>query len=468
MSQHDDASISAESGHPPPALREAHAHLFMHGRSLETPRFDHCRNHEEFLSGVHEACDHLRAAGQASEWLVGAGLRVESWDEPRWPTAGELDRVTGSRPACIWSFDRHALVMNSAGLRAAGIETTTPDPPHGRIVRDRQGQATGLLLESAARQAWEHVPQPPVQRRSQIVLAAVRDLSRLGFVEVHDLLSEPWLGPLLAALDRAGQLPMRVVLHPRLEDLHAVLHQREAWESERVYLGGAKVFADGTVNSRTAWLLEPYANPLPGLDRGEAIMGEQALVEAMRRAWAAGVSLAVHAIGDAAVRAALDAFEQAVRTARVARPDRAGPTVLAPAAACRLPRTRRVPALRIEHAELIHPADVPRVARLGVVCSVQPAHLLTDVEALRRGVPDRLTRVLPLRDLIAAGCTPGRLLWFGSDAPIVPPDPMAGVQAAVWRRRPGEGSDATIAPRQAIRESEAWAAYAATPLSAGP
>jgi predicted amidohydrolase YtcJ len=164
-----------------------------------------------------------------------------------------------------------------------------------------------------------------------------------------------------------------------------------------------------------------------------------------------GLGLAVHAIGDAAVRAALDAFEQ--------RPD--------PARDRKRPGTGPVPAfldsslplLRIEHAEIVDERDVPRFAKLGVVCSVQPCHLLVDVEALQRGLPAKLARVLPLRDLVDSGCQPGRLLWFGSDTPIVRPDPQDSIQAAVHRRRPGDGDIHTIAPEQAITEKEAWAAF---------
>jgi predicted amidohydrolase YtcJ len=146
-----------------------------------------------------------------------------------------------------------------------------------------------------------------------------------------------------------------------------------------------------------------------------------------------GLPVAAHAIGDGAVRAVLDAIE-AVR-----------------------PRT---PGFRIEHAEIIDEADIPRFARLGVLCSPQPCHLLADVEALRRYLPHRLDRVLPLRELIDAGCTPGRRLLFGSDVPIVRADPEDGILAATKRRRADMHPSQAIAPAQAITEPEAWACFA--------
>lgn len=164
------------------------------------------------------------------------------------------------------------------------------------------------------------------------------------------------------------------------------------------------------------------------------------IADALRRTAGLNLTLAIHAIGDDAVRTCLDAYESVSPSHRLT----ASPT------------------LRIEHAEIIDAADVPRFAALGVICSVQPCHLLADVEALRRGLPHRLNRVLPLRDLIDSGCTPGpsNLLQFGSDVPIVRPHPEDSIQAAVHRRRVNDSPDAAIAPDQAITEDEAWAGFA--------
>src|SRR5262249_43067773 len=162
-------------------------------------------------------------------------------------------------------------------------------------------------------------------------------------------------GPILGEMERRGELPVKVLLYPRLEDLDGVRGGAAAWETDRVRLAGAKLFADGTLNSRTASMLEPYADPLPGLPRGDAMLSREQLRDAMNRVASVGLGLAVHAIGDAAVRTVLDAWESLDAKRR---------------AASRAP----VASLRIEHAEIIDAADVPRFARLGVVCSVQPCH----------------------------------------------------------------------------------------------
>lgn len=412
-------------------LREAHAHIAQHGRAMSMLDLSAARSRDEMLDAIAARARAMRAA-QLPGWVLAHGARPEAWDDPRWPTVGELDRATGDRPCLAWCFDYHALLVNTPALRATRIGADTPDPQGGIIQRDRDGRVTGLLLEGAAGLAWSRVPEPTPAERKAHVRDALADLARRGFGQVHDLKSQLWLGPLLAELDDDGALPCDVRLYPLVEDLPEVHRGKGAWERNSVRLAGGKIFTDGTLNSRTAWMLSPYADPIPEHPTGTPMMSPERIEDAVRACDALGLPLAAHAIGDAAVRAVLDAIERV-------RP--------------------RAPLQRIEHAELIDVADVPRFARLGVVCSVQPCHLLADIEALTRLLPHRLDRVLPLRDLIDAGCEPGELLWFGSDTPIVRPDPEDSVRAATQRRREGMDASVAIAPSQAIGEAEAWACF---------
>jgi predicted amidohydrolase YtcJ len=425
-------------GSPRAGLREAHAHIAHHGRAMSMARFEGCADLPAFLDLAARA-----AAARSGEWTLGIGLRTESWPQRRYPTRAELDAATGDTPFIAWSFDHHALLANSAAMRAAGLREDAPDPEHGRIDRDAHGRPSGVFLERAAKALWEKVPEPSPAQWREHIRAAIAHLHALGFAEVHDLLSQPWLGPILGDLDRAGQLPCRVRLYPLLPDAEVVHAGRERWQSERVALAGAKVFVDGTLNSRTAWMLHPYADPLPGLPRGQAMLTPKDLIAAIGQTRRLGIGLAVHAIGDAAVRAALDAAEQC--------PDPGQGLPSGPVAGS--------PGLRIEHAELIDQADIPRFARLGITVSLQPCHLLADVEALRRSLPHRLGRVLPIRELIEAGLTPGDRLWFGSDTPIVRPEPQDSIDAAVFRRRPAMAPAEAIAPEQAIDEATAWRCF---------
>ncbi len=402
-----------------------------------------------------DAAIHTVRAAPPNTWARLTAARVASWPEQRWPTLVELDASTGSVPCVIMSFDHHEALANSAAIAAAGLTPGQRVGANGLVDADpATGAPTGLLREDAAYAAWHAATSArtptPDDARAELV-AALHHLASLGYVEVHDLHSQPWLPARLAELDRDGSLPMPVWLYPPAARLEEVAASRDTWESPRLRLAGGKIFADGTLNGRTALMLHRYAEPLLGHPRGQAMISPAALDEAYAKAAAIGFPLAIHAIGDGAVRMVLDSLQRVLGS-------RAG-TATADTGRTSLGLGRQ----RIEHAEVVDAADVPRFAAMGVVCSVQPCHLLADAEALHRFVPHRLDRVLPLRDLIDSGCAPGPsgLLWLGSDVPIVRADPGDSIQAAVYRRRVGTGPEAAIAPRQAITPEEARAGLAA-------
>lgn len=397
-----------------------------------------CTTVQECLERVRAESNRLATIG-STEWLMGVGVRVESWSDARWPTIADLDAATGgpgARAAWLMSFDHHGLVANSAALAVAGFVDGCQDPQGGVLVRDpHDGRLTGVCLEAAAGIVRAAAPEADARERAGHVRAALANLQGLGFVEVHDLLSPPWLGPILAQMHDEGELHLDVGLFVPMEELTQALVQARTWARPSVKLLGGKVFVDGTLNSRTAWMLHDFADGLAGMKRGKALMTPQQIAAALKLCWSTGHTLAAHAIGDGAVRACLDAAEM-VR-GQGGRGE-----------------------FRIEHCELVDAQDVPRFAKLDVIASVQPCHLLADIEALQRGVPDRLKRVFPLRELIDSGLAPGRTLLFGSDVPIVRADPADSIQAATRRGRAG-GS--VIAAEQAISEQEAWACFGSPP-----
>ncbi len=419
-----------------PPLREAHAHIAPYGRSMSMLDASRCASIPELLDALHRHASTL----DPDAWSLGHGLRVEGLRERRWPTQQELLHASGGRQCILWLFDHHALVATETPLKLANIDASSADPEGGLVERDASGEPTGVVYEKAAKLVWSMVPEPsPEQIRRDIVLA-LEKFASMGFVEVHDLLTQPdALGALLdlhesGELDRIG---VDIRLFAPIDDLRTILARfgdrlDRAATAGRLRLAGAKLFSDGTLNGRTALMLADYADPIPEHPRGMAVASTRRIYESIRTADAIGLPLATHAIGDGAVRAVLDAIEEV-------RPE--------------------TPGFRIEHAELIDGADIPRFARLGVVCSVQPCHLLTDIEVLRRLLPSRLHRVLPLADLLDSGLEPGRSLLFGSDAPIVRPDPEDSIAAATLRRRPGSPASEAIAPAQAIDEATAWACF---------
>ncbi|MBS0187090.1 MAG: amidohydrolase family protein [Planctomycetes bacterium] len=413
-----------ESAHA--ALREAHAHLDWLGRALDMLSLEACASADEALERVGERLASVRGTA----WLLGHSARVAAWREGRWFERARLDALTGDRPCALLSFDHHAVFANSAALAIGGISRSTPDPAGGVIQRDPQGEPTGLLLEAAAFGLWGLAPEPPETERPALIGRALDHLWNLGFAEVHDMFSRSWMVPILA--DALRTRSMRVRLFAGMEELDSIARDRDSWESDALRLAGGKIFIDGTLNSRTAWMLEPYADAPAGLERGKALLSTRQIAEAIDRCHNLRIGLAMHAIGDGAVRAGLDAIED------------------------RRQVVRGMPPVRIEHCELIDQRDVPRFAELGVTASVQPCHLLADIEALMTGVPGRLDRVMPWRDLVRFGLLPGKTLLFGSDVPVVRADPIDSIIAATKRCRPG---GAPIAPEQALPEEVAWACF---------
>lgn len=415
--------------------RDAHLHLAEYGESLEMVALGDCASVDAVLQRIAAASNAL----PMGRWVRAAGMRTEALRERRSPTAAELHDASGGRCVLARSFDHHAMAVSKAVLKLAGIDGATPDPPGGVIPRGAVGQPTGLLLERACDAVWRVVPPVGDDEYRGWVVTALRDLSRRGVVEVHDMLARERLVRVLHALEREGRLNAGVRLYATPEHFEAVRSASAGTRSERIAFAGLKLFADGTLNSRTAFMLTDYAQPLPGSPRGKQLLSREAISASLARARTAGVGLAVHAIGDAAVRTVLDAVES-----------------------CGV-KARAVPgldAVRIEHAQFVDHSDVPRFARLGVVASPQPCHLLTDIEAINRLMAHRAGRAFPIRDLVEAyrhaGMDPVDWVWFGSDAPVVPPAPADNVQAAVHRCRANQPG-MVIAREQAVPESLAHA-----------
>ena len=408
-------------------LREAHAHLFQLGRSLGTLDLSTCTSGEHML----ELIDAYASGLGADEWVVAHSARPESWDDQTWPTHDALERAGGGRPVVAWCFDYHALVASTSAMKQAKIDAGTIIES-GRVVLDTDNEPTGLLLEHAALAMWNVVPEPKADQRRGLVLDACLHLRNLGFVEVHDLKAQPWLGKLLSELQESGEIDMRFELFPLIEDLKPSLEAQKNGFHEQVRIAGGKIFVDGTLNSRTAWMLHPYADAHPDSPNGTPMMTTKGIDEAYRVCKQHGLPVAAHAIGDAAVREVLDAVQRNDC-------DHSG--------------------CRVEHAELIDEADMRRFVDLGVRVSLQPCHLLPDIEVLRRALPDRLDRVLPIRSLLKTGLSPGTDLLFGSDVPIVRANAEDSIQAAVHRRRAGMDESESINPAQAIDEETAWACF---------
>ena len=405
-------------------MREAHAHIFQLGRSLTMLDCSKCESRESMIETIAAFASRL----DADEWVLAHSARPEAWADRRWPTRQELDHAADHRPVCAWCFDYHALVASTSALTHAGIDgSTTID--RGIIELDDQSTPIGVLYEHAALTLWNSIPEPSESQRRSCVLDACKHLKNLGFNEVHDLKAQQWLGPLLYELRSSGEVDQSFQLFPLVPDLDATLATRDQWNSDAIRLAGTKIFTDGTLNSRTAWMLDPYTDKDT---TGTPMMTADEIDHAMLLSKERGLPVAAHAIGDGAVRAVLDSIERTKCTHMGAR---------------------------VEHLELVHADDVPRFAELGAIASAQPCHLLPDIEALNTGLGDRLDRVLPLRSLLDAGLVAGESLLFGSDVPIVRANHEDSVQAAIDRRRPGMPESDAIGIEQRLTREESLACF---------
>lgn len=421
------------------ALRDAHVHLPEYGRFLRAPGLSHCSSLEECIRAVRNGAD----GRSGDEWVILSGAHVERWPEKRLPNAQELDDAGRGRPVMVSSFELHTLSCSTAALRAAGINADTPDPPAGTIVR-RDGKPTGLLLESAGQLVRDVIPTRGDEEYRCDVERGLKSFYSYGLVELHEMTAQPRLLEALCRIDGDILDKMKLVLYAPLDSLEEVRKNCREWNHPSVHFGGLKLFSDGTLNARTAYMLSDYGlnkeeedsfNGQSSLHRGRMLIDKDTMRRHFLRAGKEAFDVAVHALGDGGVRSVLDVYEESGGC-----PDKAGFV------------------LRVEHAQFISEVDVPRFIDMGVIASVQPSHLLVDTQTIRRIYPQGIERCFPLRDLIDAArrssVNPRDVLYIGSDAPVVDPDPADIYQAALFRKAKEMGDEEAVNQAQAITEEE--------------
>ncbi|MGH7502260.1 MAG: amidohydrolase [Longimicrobiales bacterium] len=389
-----------------PGLVDAHIHLTEWALARRDLDLSGTRSPEEAASQVAG-----EEVGRAGGWIRGRGWNPHLWNG-REPHRSVLDVVVPGVPIALQSHDMHALWVNGEAMARAGITSETADPAGGRIVRDSRGDATGLLLENAAELVTRVVPAPDPAATVDAVLEAQAVLHAFGITGVHAFPSihipeaEPLSG--IEAVRASGRLRLRVLQHLPLRMLDEALRigLRSGFGGEWIRIGAIKMFLDGALGSRTAWMRAPYENDagrfgVQTMERGE--FGYH-----VRRAAAAGLATTVHAIGDAAVGLALDVLnDQSLAVAAMPH--------------------------RIEHVQCCPPERVGEPGAAGITCSVQPAHLMTDwAIADRHWGPARARATYAFRSFLGGGA----VLAFGSDAPVEPADPRLGLHAAVTRMTP--------------------------------
>jgi predicted amidohydrolase YtcJ len=428
-----------------PGLIEGHGHFLGVGRAKMQLDLNGVADFDEIVAMVEAAI----ASAKPGQWILGRGWHQEKWTSTPEPNVSglpyhdALSAVSPENPVFLTHASGHASMVNALALEMAGIGRRTPDPPGGGIVRDGSGQAIGVLLETAENLVGDLIDSEwdETTIRRMVEMAAQESLAH-GITSFQDAGSSFRLVEQLGKMAEAGELPVRlwIMLSEDNESLAAGLPGYEVYRMGDAHLsvGGIKRWVDGALGSHGAWLLEPYSD-LPD-SIGFNIVTPDELRESARLAAEYGLQLCSHAIGDRANRVTLDVYEETITS----RPD------------------GRDLRWRVEHAQHLDPADLPRFVELGIVAAMQPVHCTSDGPWVPVRLGDDRSRegAYMWRDLLDSGA----VIASGTDAPVERVDPLASYYAAVTRRLP-DGTDfypaQNMTRREALRAYTLDAAYAA-------
>lgn len=419
--------IDAASGLVVPGLIDSHIHLVDGGLRLASVQLRDANSREEF---VRRIADFAKKQPRGT-WITGG-----DWDHTLWggelPTRDWIDAVTPDIPVWINRLDGHMALANTAAMRAAKAGDDAKPAPGGEIVRDQSGRPTGIFKDNAMSLIDRAQPNPTLQQQLAATVAAMDYLAARGVTSAHHMGSWSHVDVFRLA-ERRGLMKTRIYACTPLEQWERLAQEVKdhGRGSDWLQIGGLKGFVDGSLGSHTAAFLEPFSDA--PADRGLLVNTPEDLEKWTRGADRAGLQVVVHAIGDRAIRTQLDIFE------RVARVNGS--------------RDRR---FRIEHAQHIAPADVPRFGQLGVIASMQPYHAIDDGRWAERVIgAKRSETTYAFRSLLDSGAR----LAFGSDWFVAPPTPLEGIYAAVTRRTLDGKNPNGWVPQQKIAVEEALRAY---------
>lgn len=434
-----------------PGLIDAHAHIENLGAYLMNIDLFGTRS----VEGVQGLIDQRAKAVPPGVWVRGRGWDQNLWPVKDFPHHSVLDAVAKDVPVFLMRVDGHAAWINGKALELAGITRDTPDPPGGRILRDADGNPTGVFIDNAVDLVTAALPPPSAAERTEAVKRAVNECLKVGLTEVHDMGADLGLIAIYKELLASGKIPLRIYAAitsvPNEGETYPAEGLGPTWEyylkngpeiglfDGRLTVRALKLYADGALGSRGAALIEPYSDD-PS-NRGLTRTSTDQMKSASRDALRAGFQVCVHAIGDRANHITLNMFEEVLKE---------------------IPRNDPRP--RIEHVQVLDANDIGRFHSLGILPSMQPTHCTSDMYwAEERLGPMRIRGAYAWRSLIDAGS----IIPGGSDFPVESPNPLWGFYAAVTRQDhsgwPGEGwySGEKMTRDEALKAFTLWAAYAA-------
>jgi predicted amidohydrolase YtcJ len=422
-----------------PGFNDAHLHLASAGMEKMTVNLVGVKTLDEFRERLRAKCE----AAEPLEWVVGEG-----WDETLWPvkvlpTRWDLDEVSGKHPVYLERVDGHIGVANTRALQLASITVASRDPVGGKIDRDEAGTPNGILREKAQELVQSAIPKPAHEKQRQAIELALADLASHGITSAQDYSYQWEYFQILEELEREGKLTARISEWLPFDDsIETLNHKRDSHPASdnMLHTGMLKGFMDGSLGSKTAALLEPYSDDPKntGLPQYEA-----AKLNAMTKERVlAGYQIGFHAIGDKGVQLALDAFAEAEKAAKEAKVKAADGG------------NKNDYRLRIEHAQVTTPQQILRFKELKVIASMQPSHLLTDMNwAESRLGPKRAEHSYAWAEFLRRGV----VLAFGTDYPVEPVTPFRGIYSALTRT--SEDGRRSYYPAERLNIEQAIAAY---------
>lgn len=425
-----------------PGFTDSHCHIFGIGEREMQLNLEGTNSFEDFLARVRDRVNKT----QHGKWITGRGWIETFWKPPRFPTRDDLDNIAPENPVFLTRADGHAAVANSAALKIAKIDRNTPDPFGGQILK-KNGEPNGMLLDKAQELVGKNIPKPTQADREEALLRGINREIKLGWCEIQNAGSHKEDVDVIRKAFEAGKIKIRLVnaVYGPGEDAQNFLREGPVVDAYDCHFTQRtiKVLFDGSLGSRGAALLKPYSDApeTSGFLREKPEELRPMFEQALRR----GIQVETHAIGDRANRLILDLYEQAFKAVP---PDK---------------RKIRDPRWRIEHAQIVDPADIPRFAKLGIIPSMQPSHAISDLffAPARIGM-DRLGGAYAWQTFIKSGC----IIPGGSDAPVERGEPMIEFYAAVARKSLKGESGEGWHPEQAVSREDAlkmftlWPAYA--------
>lgn len=421
-----------------PGMTDAHAHVVGLGDKLQAVDLMETRSYDEIIARVVERA---RTAPQG-QWIFGRGWDQNDWGDTNWPTHDALSRAVPDHPVMLTRVDGHAVLVNAAAMRAANLTRASRSPAGGEIIKDAQGNPTGVLVDNAENLVAGVVPSPTRAQVKEMITTAIAEMHSWGLTGVHDAGSSAQTLDLYEELGREGRLNIR--LYAMISDHTPTI---AAWMQRGPLLGGydgtlwvrsIKLYQDGALGSRGAALLEPYTDD--ARTTGLLVSPAQHIREVADRALVAGFQVNAHAIGDRGNRLVLDSYEAALQ----ARPS----------------ADHR---FRVEHAQILHSDDIPRFAALGVIPSMQASHQTSDMYwAGNRLGEGRLRGAYAWRSLLNSNV----IIPNGSDFPVEYVNPLISFKASVSRQDANNWPVGGWYPEQRMTRDEAllsmtlWAAYA--------